>query len=98
MIAVWYGLVTAAGAVDVVGIMPFAEMGRGTVLRIGDAYFNNMLVYMISVGVMEMTVVKIVDMVTMTDGRVATIDVMLMLMTSRMLIAAIAHRPLLLPR
>lgn len=95
MVAVGHSLVPAAGTVGVAGIVPIAGMGGGTPLRIGLVYFNHVLVDMILVGVMEMTVVKIIYVVTVTDGRVATIDAMLMVMIPRMLIFATAHGPLL---
>jgi hypothetical protein len=95
VIAVGYGLMPAARAVDVVGIMPVAGMGRGTVRRIRGAYFKDVLVDVISVEVMEVAVVKIIDVVTMTNGCMAAAGSMLMVMTSRMLIVAVAHGCLL---
>lgn len=95
MVAVWHGLMPTAGTMNVVGIMPVAGVGRGTPLRIGVVHVNHVLVHMILVGVMEVTVVKIIYVVAVTDGRVATIGAMLMVMIAGMLIVAVAHRPLL---
>ena len=92
MVPVGYGLVSAAGTVNVVGIMPTAGMGRRTLIWIGLADLDHVLVDVVAVDVMEVTVVKIIDMVAVTDGRVTTIRAMLVVMTANVLMLAIAHR------
>ena len=95
MVAVWHGLMPTAGTVGVPGIMSVAGMVGGTPLRIGGVHVNDVVVHMILVGVMEVTVVKIIHVVAVTDGRVATIGAMLMVMIAGMLVVAAAHRPAL---
>lgn len=91
MVAVGHGLVPAARAVNMPGFMAFPGMNRCTRIRIGRTDVNHMLVDMVAVRVMEMTVVKIVDMVAVTDRRVAAAGAVLMVVSAGMLVLAVAH-------
>ena len=54
-----------------------------------------MLIYMVTVGVMQMSVMKIVDVVTMLDGCVAAIWAVNVVVI-RVFVAILAHRSLLI--
>ena len=91
VVAVWHSLVPAAGTVNVPGCMTAAVMRWRTRIRIGLVYLYDVLIDMIVMGMVEVTVMKIIHMVTVTDGRVATIDTMLMGMIPRVPFSAAAH-------
>jgi hypothetical protein len=59
--------------------------------RVGIAHLNNMFVDMISMHVMQMTVVQIIDMVLMVHSRVPTVGTMLMCVIRMMPLGAGGH-------
>jgi hypothetical protein len=73
VITVRYAFVSAART------MRMGAPGPGrTAQRVGIANFDNVFVDMISMHVMQMTVVQIIDMVVMAHSRVPTVRTMLM--------------------
>src|SRR5688500_5547368 len=71
MVSVRHGFVPAVGAMYMPLRVTFAFMSRRTVLRIGLTDVYNMLICMVAVRVMQMTIVKIADMVIVRDASVA---------------------------
>ena len=67
MVAVRHGFVAAAFAVN----MACAGIDRMAAVRIGGVYFEAVLVVMAFVGVVQVAVVQVVDMVAVLDGGVA---------------------------
>ena len=67
MVAVRHGFVAAAFAVNVTG----AGVYRMAAVGIGGVYFEAVLVVMAFVGVVQVAVVQVVDMVAVFDGGVA---------------------------
>lgn len=67
VVAMRYGLVSAAFAVDVAA----AIVGMVADIGMGGAHFQNMLVVMALVSVVQMAVVHIVDVVAVADGGMA---------------------------
>ena len=67
MVAVRHGFVAAAFAMDVAS----AGIDRMAAVRIGGVYFEAVLVVMAFVGVVQVAVVQVVDMVAVLDGGVA---------------------------
>ncbi len=60
-------------------------------IRIGGADFDDMFIDMITMGMMQMTIVKIVDMIIMFHCNVATVRAVLMVMVCMMRQIAIGH-------
>lgn len=76
MIAMWNSLVTAAGSMNVGGIMSATSMVRRASIRVLVAHFNCMFVHVIAVGMMKMAVVEVIQMVAVSDGYVAAVGSM----------------------
>ncbi|SEO01275.1 hypothetical protein SAMN05216404_11014 [Nitrosospira multiformis] len=71
MISVRHGFVPAVGAMYMPLRVTFAFMSRSTVLRIDLTDVYGMLIDMVAVGIMQMAIVKIADMVIVRDACVA---------------------------
>ncbi|WP_199731518.1 hypothetical protein [Paraburkholderia sp. RAU2J] len=89
VIAVRHRFVAAAGSVDVTRLVAAAV--RRTLIRIGCAHFELMFVHMITVRVMQVTVVQIVDVIVMPDRRVAACRTVLMIVMGMMWFVTGAH-------
>jgi hypothetical protein len=87
VIAMGHRLMATAGTVHMVGVMPLALVVRGTAVRVGVADLDHMLVDMILVRMMQVSVVQIVDVTLVFDGRVATARAMLVIMVGMNLAA-----------
>jgi len=70
MVSVRHGFVTAVGAVYMALRVTFTFMFRSTVLGIGLADVYDMLINMVAVRVMQMTIMKVADMVIVRDASV----------------------------
>jgi hypothetical protein len=70
MVAVRHALVTAAWAVHVATVMPFARVIGRARRRIPAAAFQDVLVDMITVHMMQVTVVQIVGVAVVLESRV----------------------------
>jgi hypothetical protein len=73
VVAVGNGLVAAAGAMDVGGIVGCTGVAAGAGVGVSSGDFERAFVEVAVVGLVEMTVVEIVGMVAMLDGEVAAI-------------------------
>lgn len=63
VVAMRHRVMPASGAMLVAGIVARAGMLRSACVRVGGAYLNNMLIDVVAMGLMQMAVVKIIDMV-----------------------------------
>ncbi len=72
VIAVRHGLMTAAVAMDVCCIMTATAMIWSTPIWILVGDFDHMFIHMIPVGMMQMRVVKVVDVPAMANSDVST--------------------------
>ena len=70
MISMWHALMAATWPVNVLGLMRVAVVFRSASVRVFFSDSDCMVVDMVSVHVMQMTVVKIVGMAVMLDRRV----------------------------
>jgi hypothetical protein len=70
VIAVGNLLVTAIGAVNVRGFVSAAGVLGSAISGVGRADFENVLVDVVTVRVMQMRVVQVVEMIAMLDRRV----------------------------
>lgn len=77
MVAVRYGFVSAAGTVPVVLVVSAAGVIGRAAAGIAIAHLDGVLVDVIAVGVMEMAVVQVVDVVTVPDRGMAARRAML---------------------
>jgi hypothetical protein len=80
MIPVRNGFMTAARAMHVVCVVPPASVVGGTASRVGFVNVDRVLIDVVFVEVMEVTVVKVVHVITVLHGRMATIGPVLMAM------------------
>lgn len=87
VIAVWNGLVAAAGAMDVTG----ANGVRRAAHRVGGVDRNRVLVDVITVHVMQMTVMQIIDVALMAHSRVSASRTMLVRMVGVVLFGTSRH-------
>lgn len=72
MASVRDSLVPASGAMDMVWLVTETVFGHGrAVFRVLVGHFDDMLVHMIFMGMVKMAIVKIIDMITMANGRMA---------------------------
>lgn len=72
VIPVGQGLVTAAWTMHMAGLVPGAAVVGCADRRVGVAYGYDVLVDMVAVRMVQMTIVQVIDMVTVLYGRVAT--------------------------
>lgn len=90
MIAMGDGFVAAIGTMDVIGRMA-AALAVGALVGIGGTDGEDVLVHVIAMHVVQVAVVKIVDVPVVLDGGVSAIRPMLMAVIGVMLGAATAH-------
>jgi hypothetical protein len=86
VVAMGHRLVSASGAVGV-SALRIGRAARG----VSGADSNHMLVDVISVHVMQMTVVQIIDMPVMPDGGMSAVRAMLMGVVGMMLLVTFGH-------
>lgn len=80
MVAMGHRFVSAAWAMHVTGLMTGAAVVGCATVGIAIRDLNDMLIDVIPVGMMEVTVVQVVHMVTVLDGKMAAIGAMAMRM------------------
>jgi hypothetical protein len=78
VVAVRDGRMSAAGAMHVAGFVNAAFVPRGASVGVRGRHFDHMLFDLFAVRMMEMPVVKVVDVPLMLDGRVSAIRAVLM--------------------
>lgn len=87
--------VTAARAVNVSLVVADMIDERVAAGRIGCAHLDHMLIDMIAMRMVEMSVVQVIDMVTVLDSQVAAVGAMLMVMVIVMGQIAVRHENVL---
>lgn len=70
VVSVWDGLVSAARAVDVVGIMTAAGMRRRAVVWVRLGHRDHVLVHVAIVRVVQVAVMQVIDVAVVLDGLV----------------------------
>lgn len=91
VIAMWHGLMTATGSMDMRGIMTSATMFRGAVRRVFLTYLDNMLVDMTIMRMVKMTVMQIINMVAVANSNVSATGFVLVIMVMMMRQSTITH-------
>ena len=91
MVAMRDGFVTAAGSMNMGGIMPGTAMVWRATIRVLVAHFNRMFVHVIRVWMMKMPVVEIIHMIAVSDGKVAATGSMRVIVVGVMRKVATGH-------
>lgn len=92
VVAVGNCLVTAAGAVHMAGIMTAAAMIRGAAIGVVGGDVDHVLVDMISMRMVEVTIVQVVDMPAVPHGGVPAIRTVLVSVVRMVGRGASSHR------
>lgn len=71
MVAVGHGFVTATGTMHVRRFVPSTDMARGACVRVRRRHRNHMLVDMIAVWVMQVAIMKVVNMTVVANGHMS---------------------------
>jgi hypothetical protein len=87
-----YRLVTASRSVLVPRLVPRAAMLRRAAVGILGRHLDHVLVDMIAVGMMQVPIVKIVDVLAVLDGLVPAIGAVLVRMIGVLWVRACGHR------
>jgi len=91
VIAVRNRLVTATGPVDVARLVAGAAVFGRAAVRIALRNLDHMLIDMIAVGMVQVAVMQVIDVVTMADGGVAATGPMLVRVVCVMRVCASGH-------
>jgi len=94
MVAMGYGLMPAAGPMNVPRLMPVAHEIRRAGVRIAIAHFNFVLVDMVAENVVKVTIVDVVNVIAMPDRSMTAARAVLMRVILVLRVRAIAHRGL----
>jgi hypothetical protein len=92
VIAVRNRLMAAAGSLNMACLMPSTAMVGGAVVRVVAGDFDHMLVDMALMRVMEVTIVQIIGVAAVTNGRMAAAGAMLVRMVGVIWCGAGGHR------
>jgi hypothetical protein len=90
VVTVRHRLMTASGSMLVACVVTCARMGGRTVGRIGGVHFQLVLVDVVPMRMVQVTVVKIVNMPIVLDGRMAT-TIPVRVIVIRVCIACVSH-------
>lgn len=91
VITVRYCFVPASWPVDMPRFMAAAVMARRALVRIFRADLEPVFVHMITMRMMQMSIMQIIDMIAVPDGGMATVRAMLVVVVGMMGFVAGAH-------
>jgi hypothetical protein len=91
VVAMRHGFMAAAGAVNMAMVMPGVIANRLAPIRVRGAHFDNMLVDMVTMWVMQVAIMQIVDMFAVLHSRVAAAGAVRMVVVFVMGEMAVAH-------
>lgn len=91
MIPVRDGGMTAAGAMNMAGLVACAAVSGRAGIRVGRCNGNDMLINMVAMGMMQMAVMQIIDMIAVTNSDVTTAGAVFMLVVGVVRQGAVAH-------
>lgn len=78
VITMRHGFMSTAGAMHMAGLMALAMVIRCAAIRIFIAHLNDMLIDMVGMGMVQMTIMQIVDVVLVMHCSVSTVRAMFM--------------------
>jgi hypothetical protein len=93
MVTVRHRVVAAAGAVQMARLVAGATMVRGAAVGVLAGHFDDVLVDMARMRVMQVAVVQVIDMPTMPDRLMAAAGPVLVRMAGVLFVGAGCHRP-----
>lgn len=91
VVAMWDGFMSAAWAMNMSGLVAVTMMVGRAGVWIAVAHFDDVLVHMVAVGMVQVTVMEIIDVITVLYGGVPAAGSMLVRMIFVFWICAIAH-------
>lgn len=95
MVAVWHGFVTTTGPMHVRRFMPITGVARGAGARVRRRHCNHMLIHMIAMRVMQVTIMKVVNMVVVANGHMSAPRAVLVVVMGEVCLSAGCHGKLL---
>lgn len=78
MVPMRYRFVSAARSVDVPGLVTFVPVFRGAAIGVCLAHLDDMLVDVTIMGMMQVAVMQIIDVIAVTDGNMPAAGAVLM--------------------
>jgi len=81
MIAVGYGGMTTVLTVNVSFFMATTVVLRSAIVRVGGTHFQDVLIDMVTMHMVEMTIMQVIGVAVVNDGNMTTIRPVLMAMT-----------------
>lgn len=94
VVAMRDGLMPASRPVHMTWLVPGATVVRRATIRILGRHFNDVLVYVIAMRVVQMPVVQVVDVIAVAHRRMTAGGAVLMRMIGVMRLGALRHRGL----
>jgi hypothetical protein len=76
VIAMWHGLVSATGTMDMAGLMAGTAVSRRAGIRIRLRHLDHVLVHMVAMRMVQMPIMEVIDMVAVTHGGMAATSAM----------------------
>jgi hypothetical protein len=94
VIAMWHGLVSAAGAVDMPGLMAGTAVSRRAGIRVALRHLDHVLVHMVAMRMVQMPIMQIIDMIAVPYGGVPATSAMRVGMVSVVGLRTGSHHPI----
>jgi len=91
VVAVRHRFVSAAGAMHMPRLMAGAAVLGRTAIGVLRGYFDDVLVHVVAMGMVQVAVVQVIDVVAMADGGVSAARPVLMVMMGVLRIGASGH-------
>ncbi|SCX35583.1 hypothetical protein [Agrobacterium rosae] len=95
MVTMRHGFMAAVRAVDMAMIVADMVLDRTAAIGVVITHLDDVFIDMIAMGMMEVSIMQVVNMVAMFDGHVAAVGAMFMVVVIMMWKIAIAHGELL---
>lgn len=95
MVTMRHGFMAAVRAVDMAMIVANTVLDRTAAIGVVTIHFDDMFINVIAMGMMEVSIMQVVDMVAMLDGHMAAAGAVFMVVVIMMGKIAIAHGELL---
>jgi hypothetical protein len=95
MVTMRHGFMAAVRAVDMAMIVANLVLDRTAAIGVVTIHFDDMFIDVIAMGMMEVSIMQVVDMVAMLDGHMAAAGAVFMVVVIMMGKIAIAHGELL---
>ena len=91
VVAVRHSFVSTAPAVHMPGLMAGAPVLGRTAIGVAVGYFDHVLMHVVAVGMVQVSIVKVIDVVAMADGGVSAARPVFMVVMGVLRIGASGH-------